>query len=182
MTYYVHIDNPTIVRTIPASWRNISGLNTLEPEQLLELGWYPWVSTPYPVYDELHSFLQNGTLIQDGVLRREQIPSVDAVATEQINTIKAATGAVILERYPLYSQLNYTARATTLLTIAAQRDLTSEELLEQESINAVWGWINAQRAESNRLEALIEGIRADSNITEDEQRTSIASIVYTAIP
>ena len=189
MTYYVHIDNPTIVRTIPASWRNVSGLNTLEPAQLLELGWYPWVATPYPVYDELHSFLQNGTLIQDGVaiqtwteLRREQIPSVDAIAAEQITVLKAATGTVILERYPLYSQLNYNARATTLLNLATQRDLTSEELLEQQAINAVWNWINAQRAESNRLEALIEGILAGSNLTEDEQRTAIRSIVFTAIP
>lgn len=188
MTYYVHIDNPTIVRTIPVSWRNISGLNTLEPAQLLDLGWYPWVATPYPAHDELHNFLQNGTLIQDGVaiqtwaiLRRDQIPSVDAIVTEQINIIKAATGAVILASYPLYSQLNYTARATTLLSLATQRELTSEELLEQQSINDIWNWISAQRAESNRLEAVVNSITTDNSLTEDEKRLAISATTFTEV-
>lgn len=36
-------------RTLPKSWENISGLNNMNPSQLLQLGWLPWELVQVPV-------------------------------------------------------------------------------------------------------------------------------------
>lgn len=48
--HYVLIENGTVIegpRMLPENWRNISGLNLLNNEQILSYGWYPYVFVPY---------------------------------------------------------------------------------------------------------------------------------------
>ena len=49
---YGHITNGVIdqgPRSLPKSWENVSGLNNLNNEELLQLGWLPWVLVEVPV-------------------------------------------------------------------------------------------------------------------------------------
>jgi hypothetical protein len=54
---YGHITNGVIDQGpigLPNSWENISGLNNLTDEELLPLGWLPWVLVEVPVgYDQV---------------------------------------------------------------------------------------------------------------------------------
>jgi len=51
---YCYIENSEIIegpKTLPKSWRNVSGLHNATDERLLELGWLPYVDDGAPEYD-----------------------------------------------------------------------------------------------------------------------------------
>jgi hypothetical protein len=61
---YAHVTNNTIDAgpgSLPSSWENISGLNNLSNEDLLPLGWLPWIFTTVPV--EQNQVLDGSTIV-----------------------------------------------------------------------------------------------------------------------
>jgi hypothetical protein len=77
-----------------------------------------------------------------------------AMEAANLNAIKAAAGAVILDRLPAWRQANLTARALELSDAKHTRELTESELGEQSAIAAAWAWVRAVRAHSDALESL----------------------------
>ena len=188
MTYYVHTDDLSRPRHLPKSWRNVSGLHLLSDSELADLGWYPWENTPQPEHDEIHDYLAGSVEIQNGKAvqvwtptRREAIPSVDQITSDAANAIKQAAGDTITSAYPIYKQINMTARAAQLLGIRNERPLTEDEIAEQHFLEAVLAWVTMQRSESNRLEAVIEAIRLDDALDNDIKRLNIRAITFTAV-
>jgi len=78
------------------------------------------------------------------VLRAEKVAALQAEAGRRIETL-----------YPQWRQMNMTARAVVLIDLRQTRDLTPEELAEQDELRAAWSAIAAIRARSNQLEAAI---------------------------
>jgi hypothetical protein len=61
---YGHVTNDVIdagPRSLPSSWENISGLNNMTNEDLLPLGWLPWIFTTVPV--EQNQVLDGSTIV-----------------------------------------------------------------------------------------------------------------------
>jgi hypothetical protein len=55
MNYYCYVENGTIVEgpgPLPKSWRNISGLDWLDVNQLKEIGWLPHVAVDGPANEK----------------------------------------------------------------------------------------------------------------------------------
>jgi len=184
MAFYAHKDSLARPQRLPKSWRNVSGLNLLSDAELLELGWYPWEGADQPEHDTIHEYLESTTELQDGkavqvwaVKRREIIPSVERVAEDTVRALKAAAGETILARLPYHRQLNYQQRAIELLDIRRQRELTEQEMADYDHIMAERDWLDAVRAESNRLEAEIASIAA-SELSDDEKRVAIAALSF----
>lgn len=187
MTYYIHIDEPNRPRALPRAWRNISGLDRLDPPALAALGWLPWVDAPAPEVDPIHERAVPGVEIDEtearrvwSVERREDIPGVEAMATKQIGRIKIECGRAIEGEYPLWKQANLMARAIELLDIRRDRLLTEAEIAERDAIEAARDWIKRQRVESNRLETLVATIR-EGHDSDDEKRTAIAALGFAAV-
>lgn len=186
---HIHIDEPNRPRALPRAWRNISGLDRLDPPARAALGWLPWVDDPRPAHDPLHERLVASAEITDAGARRvwaverrpeAEIPAVEAVAAEAVVRIKAGAGAAIEGRFPLWRQSNLMARAIELLDIRRDRPLTEAESAERDAIEAARDWIKRQRAESDRLEALVAALR-DGEGGEDEKRTAIAALGFAAV-
>jgi hypothetical protein len=159
------------------------------PSDELLAGWgiYPLTPTPQPEYDTIHEYLESSFDIQGDKAvqvwtptRRETIPEVDQVAADQIRQIKTDAGDIILARYPFHKQINYTARGTELLRNRNERPLTPEELEEQKFLEGILGWINAQRAETDRLEALVKSV-VDGDLTDDQKRSIICKVKFVRI-
>jgi len=73
---YGHVTNNIIdagPRSLPSSWENISGLNNLTNEQLLPLGWLPWIFITMPV--EQNQVLAGSTIV---------INSADIIETQVV--------------------------------------------------------------------------------------------------
>jgi hypothetical protein len=157
-------------------------------ETLAAFGMLPVTRTAPPEFDPLHERLQDGAAVNgDGVvqvwtvLRRDDIPTVEDFAAAQIARIKADCGDAILVRLPIHRQLNYQQRAIELLDIRRERGLTAEEAAERDFIMVERDWLNAMRVESNRLEAAIVAA-VDSDATDDVKRTTIAALIFVAVP
>jgi len=86
----------------------------------------------------------------------------DEATANRIPEIKAAAGAVIVERYPEWKQRNMIARMVELNTKATP---SAEEEAEMAALQSVWDWVKAVRAESDRLEA-------DTNLTVEDANWS----------
>lgn len=99
---------------------------------------------------------------EEAAYNAEQVEQAQREATEaaaqRIPDIKAAAGAVIVERYPEWKQRNMIAR---MVELNAKATPSAEEEAEMAALQAVWDWVKAVRAESDRLEA-------DSNLTVND--------------
>ena len=187
MTYYVHTDDMNRPRHLPKAWRNVSGLHLLSDAELRQLGWYPWQDTPHPEHDVIHDYLEGSVEIQGDKAvqvwtptRRPVIPTVEQLVSDRVRAIKAAAGEAILERLPYHRQLNYHQRAIELLDIRRQRELTEQEAADYAHILSERDWLEAMRAQSNRLEAEIATIAA-SDMSDDQKRTAIAALKFEAV-
>ena len=161
------------------------------PSDELLAGWgiYPVTPTPQPEYDTIHEYLESSFVIEGDKAvqvwtptRRETIPEVDQVAAEQVRVIKSAVGEAILARLPYHRQLNYQQRAIELLDIRRQRELTEEETADYAHIMVERNWLDAMRAESNRLEMEVLAIAAAVDLSDDQKRTTIAALTFEALP
>jgi hypothetical protein len=76
---YGHVTNGVIdagPRLLPNSWENISGLNNMTNEDLLPLGWLPWIFITVPV--EQNQVLDGSTVV---------INSADIVETQIVRDL-----------------------------------------------------------------------------------------------
>lgn len=77
-----------------------------------------------------------------------------AAAAARVPDIKAEAARRILSVMPDWKQRNLTARAAELVeAMATGGSLTPEDEQERQQIKAIWAWVKAVRAESDRLEA-----------------------------
>lgn len=184
---YIHTDAPETPRALPRAWRNVSGLHLLDAPALAALGWLPWVDAPAPEVDPIHERAVPGVEIGAAearrvwsVERREDIPGVEAMADRQIGRIKLECGRAIEGEYPLWKQANLMARAIELLDIRRDRPLTAAESAERDAIEAARDWIKRQRAESDRLEALVAALR-DGEGDDDAKRRALSALGFAAV-
>lgn len=87
-------------------------------------------------------------------------PTVEDLKADAIAQIRLQAGQIILGRYPLHLQMNAGARAVELVATGQASGP------EWDGIGAVWTWIKAVRAESNRVEADILRRRSEGGIRE----------------
>jgi hypothetical protein len=83
----------------------------------------------------------------DAQIAAAALPAAKAAKKQQI---KAAARARILARYPEWMQANLTARAVELVSLG---QTTGPEWGQMQ---AIWGWIKAQRARSDLLESDVD--------------------------
>jgi hypothetical protein len=159
-----------------------------DAETLATFGMLPVTQTERPAFDPIHERLQDSAVLQDGAvvqvwtaLRRDNIPTVQDFAAAHVAQIKAECGDAILVRLPIHRQLNYQRRAIELLDIRRERELTAEEAAERDLLTGERDWLEAMRAESNRLEDAVNAIVA-GDASDDEKRTAIAALIFVAVP
>jgi hypothetical protein len=168
--------------------RQVSFPKDPSDERLAELGLVPVTPTERPAHDPLHERLQDSAAVEgDAVvqvwtaIRRDDIPTVEDFAAEKITQIKTACGEAILIRLPVHRQLNFQRRAIELLDIRRERELTQAEAAERDALTAERDWLEAMRAESNRLEDAVNAVVAGDD-SDDEKRTAIAALTFVAVP
>lgn len=190
MTHYIHTDAPDRPRALPRAWRNVSGLHLLPAADLAALGWLPWTDAPRPDHDAIHERLAAAVEITATEARRvwtierrpaEEIPAVADAAAAAVARVKSGCGQVIEARYPLWKQANLMARAIELLDIRRDRVLTATEAAERDMIEAARDWIARQRAESDRLEAVVAAIVGGSD-DDDAKRRALAGVAFAEAP
>ena len=94
-----------------------------------------------------------------------------ALHSQRIGEVKAEAGRRILERYPTWKQANMNMRATELVDIRLDRELTEAETAEREAMLSAAAWIKEVRAASDAIEAALpddaEGLCAFIAATAD---------------
>lgn len=105
---YGYVENGIIIegpRQLPASWRNVSGLNNMSEDALKAIGWLPWTITYGPGSITVSSSIQiNPDSIAETVTRRdptaEEQADQEAARIESINYMRRADYAA--EADPLF--------------------------------------------------------------------------------
>ncbi|MDP1599027.1 hypothetical protein [Phenylobacterium sp.] len=78
---------------------------------------------------------------------------VEGLRATRIADVKAEAGRRILERFPTWKQANMNMRATELVDIRLDRELTADETAEREAMLSAAAWIKDVRAASDAIEA-----------------------------
>ena len=80
---------------------------------------------------------------------------VESLRACRIGEVKAEAGRRILQRYPTWKQANMNMRATELVDIRLDRELTPDEAAEREAMLSAAAWIKDVRAASDAIEAAL---------------------------
>ncbi len=80
---------------------------------------------------------------------------IESVRACRIAEVKAEAGQRILALYPTWKQANMNMRATELVDIRLDRELTAEETAEREAMLSAAAWIKEVRAASDAIEAAL---------------------------
>ena len=163
MTQYCLIENSEITdgpRTLPKSWRNISGLDLLDDALLKLRGWVPYANTK-PAYNADTQHLTSEKVISattvvetytvNDYTEAEMTTRIAAAKLARKTAIRLEAQNIIFAEYPLWYQANVANRiydAGTMLTeIAAYIVIsnTNEDLVdvcttlaEIRAISPVW--------------------------------------------
>lgn len=193
MTHYVHIAEPARPRPLPRNWRNVSGLDRLDPPALADLGWMPVVEGERPAHDPIHEHLVSDMEITTQtavriwrVVRRPDaaIPSVLDLAEQAIARIDAAAGNVISARYPDHTQRNALASALDLLVQIVGGQIGPEALDQATDIRDMWAWIQRQRGAAQAAKGAIAAAVADfssGSLPADDARRAIAAVGFAEV-
>lgn len=96
---------------------------------------------------------------------------IESLLACRIAEVKTEAGRRILERYPTWKQANMNMRATELVDIRVDRDLTEAETAERAAMLSAAAWIKDVRAASDAIEASLpddaEGLCAFIAATAD---------------
>lgn len=82
-------------------------------------------------------------------------PGIESLRACRIAEVKAEAGRRILDRYPTWKQANMNMRATELVDIRLDRELTPDEAAEREAMLSAAAWIKDIRAASDAIEAAL---------------------------
>lgn len=88
-------------------------------------------------------------------------PERAALRTAKLGDVKAEASRRILAQYPIWRQINMTARATELTELRFDRDWTGPEAAEAAALKAVFAWIKSVRAASDVIEAAVPTAAAE---------------------
>lgn len=96
---------------------------------------------------------------------------IESLRAYRVAEVKAEAGLRILERFPTWKQANMNMRATELVDIRLDRELTADETAEREAMLSAAAWIKEVRAVSDVIEAALpddaEGLCAFIAATAD---------------
>jgi CRISPR/Cas system CMR subunit Cmr4 (Cas7 group RAMP superfamily) len=107
---YAFVKNKTIVegpRSLPENWENISRLDLFPAETLLELGWYPVISDPVPVYDGSTQYLTTQYVVEETRVL-ETFTVVDFTMEELNESVEQAWTQLRRERDQFLSESDWT--------------------------------------------------------------------------
>lgn len=80
---------------------------------------------------------------------------IESLRAYRVVEIKAEASRRILALYPTWKQANMNMRATELVDVRLDRELTPEETTEREALLAAAAWIKAVRVASDDIEAAL---------------------------
>lgn len=167
MSNFYHVTDGAIddgPRTLPKSWRNVSGLHLLSGPELADLGWFPEIVVGYEPFDSATQ-VRTGPALSVGVDKVtatwtvSDLPTAD-LQVRRINETKAEAYRRIIEIIPEWKQRNLTARAVELLRVG-EANWSQAQADEYAAGEAVWAAVKAVRTSSDTLETNIGGMTTD---------------------
>ena len=148
---YCYVESGQIIEgpgRLPKSWRNISGLDKLDSEGLIDLGWLPFVDVK-PAYDKDTQYITGSRVITaDAVTMNnvvndytseEMAARILAAQTARKTVIRGQCETRIFQYYPLWMQVN-----------------GANGLDPSEAVSAMTTAIAGMRTESNTTEDAID--------------------------
>ena len=118
MTQYCLIEDSEITdgpRTLPKSWRNISGLNLLDDTALKSRGWLPYINTEPSFVEDTQYLSSEKTIGESDVTETytvndyteaEMTARIAAAKVARKTAIRLEAQNIILAAYPLWYQSN----------------------------------------------------------------------------
>lgn len=107
---YALVKNGTIAegpRSLPENWENVSRLDLVPAEMLLELGWYPVITDEIPAHNNSTQYLITRYVVQDThVLETFEI--VDFTQAEIQESVEAAWAQLRAERDQFLAESDWT--------------------------------------------------------------------------
>lgn len=102
---YGHVTNNTIDAgpgSLPSSWENISGLNNMNNEELLPLGWLPWIFITVPaeqnqVLDGSTIVINSDDIVETQIVRDMTPGEIQARDQQEMDTNKQQAEARLYE-------------------------------------------------------------------------------------
>lgn len=94
---WAFVENDTVTDTghLPHNWRNISGLNLMTSEEIIQLGWLPLEIIPPVIdYDTQYAVRHNFEILADKVI---QTTVVDNISQETLDSMIAEKKAALLQ-------------------------------------------------------------------------------------
>jgi hypothetical protein len=107
---YALIKNREIIegpRTLPENWENVSRLDLLPGESLIELGWYPVVTDSIPLYNSATQYLATQYIVEESQVR-EAFEIVDYTTEEIQESINTAWMQLRIERDRFLAESDWT--------------------------------------------------------------------------
>jgi hypothetical protein len=107
---YALVKNGTIVegpRSLPENWENVSRLDLVPTETLLELGWYPVVTDSIPDYNKSTQYLVTRYVVEETHIQ-ETFEIVDFTQSEIQESVEAAWAQLRRERDQFLAESDWT--------------------------------------------------------------------------
>jgi hypothetical protein len=115
---YCYVESGQIIEgpgRLPKSWRNISGLDKLDSEGLIDLGWLPFIDVK-PEYDKDTQYITGSRVISatavtmnnvvNDYTEAEMAARILAAQTARKVVIRGQCETRILQHYPIWMQVN----------------------------------------------------------------------------
>jgi len=104
------VKNGTIIegpRSLPENWENVSRLDLVPTETLLELGWYPVVTDTIPVHSVSTQYLVTRYAVEETCVK-ENFDVVDFTSAELAESVQSAWTQLRLERDQFLAESDWT--------------------------------------------------------------------------
>ena len=104
------VKNGTIIegpRSLPENWENVSRLDLVPTETLLELGWYPVVTDAIPVHSVSTQYLVTRYAVEETCVK-ETFDVVDFTSAELAESAQSAWTQLRLERDQFLAESDWT--------------------------------------------------------------------------
>jgi len=107
---YALVKNGNIIegpRSLPENWENISRLDLLPNETLLELGWYPVITDTIPIHSVSTQYLVTRYVVEE-ICVKETFDVVDFTPAELAESAQSAWLQLRLERDQFLAESDWT--------------------------------------------------------------------------
>jgi hypothetical protein len=107
---YALVKNGNIIegpRSLPENWENVSRLDLLSDETLLELGWYPVITDTIPIHSVSTQYLVTRYVVEE-ICVKETFDVVDFTPAELAESAQSAWLQLRLERDQFLAESDWT--------------------------------------------------------------------------